>query len=102
MCARRGGGIGGRYTTKSGCIAVWRIGRRQFAVIGVIRFDNGAVLSGLGGVIETDGLDWGELRERFEELVLLSPLEKQGYCFFPDGEAATDAAAVSFLYSALA
>ena len=41
-------------------------------------------------------------RERFEELVLLSPLEKRGYCFFPDAEAAADAVAVSFLYSALA
>ena len=41
-------------------------------------------------------------RERFEELVLLSPLKKRGYCFFPDAEAAADAVAVSFLYSALA
>jgi len=40
--------------------------------------------------------------ERFEELVLLSGLEKHGYCFFPDAEAAADAVAVSFLYSALA
>jgi len=41
-------------------------------------------------------------RERFEELVLLPPLKKRGYCFFPDAEAAADAVAVSFLYSALA
>jgi hypothetical protein len=40
--------------------------------------------------------------ERFEELVLLSPLKKRGYCFFLDAEAAADVVAVSFLYSALA
>lgn len=28
--------------------------------------------------------------------------DKRGYCFFPDAEAATDAVAVTFLYSALA
>ena|SRR6267378_3158963 len=31
-----------------------------------------------------------------------SILEERGYCFFPDAEVAGDAAAVSFLYSALA
>ncbi len=31
-----------------------------------------------------------------------STLERRGYCFFPDAEAAADAVAVSFLYSALA
>ena len=39
---------------------------------------------------------------RFEELVLPSSLEKWGYCFFLDAEAAADAVAVRFLYSALA
>jgi hypothetical protein len=31
-----------------------------------------------------------------------STLEKRSYCFFPDAEAAADAVAVSFLYSAWA
>ena len=31
-----------------------------------------------------------------------STLEKRGYCFFTDADAAADAVAVSFLYSALA
>jgi len=40
--------------------------------------------------------------ERFEELVLLSPIEKQGYCFSPDAAEATDVVAASFVYSVLA
>ncbi len=36
-----------------------------------------------------------------KSLFCYPPLEKRGYCFFPDAEAATDAVAVSFLYSAI-